>query len=53
MSKVIRKVALYTIAMTSPPKRYVRMYWSWYQQENEQELLNQLTQIIEEDDDDN
>lgn len=51
MSKVIRKLTLRTIAKVND--KYTRIYWSWYAPENENELLYQLTKILEEDDDNN
>ena len=33
--------------------KLVKVYWSWYEQDNERELLNQLTKILEEDDENN
>lgn len=47
----LRKIALATIIRVSDEKgtRFGRLYWSWYAPENEEELLYQLTKILEQD----
>ena len=44
----VKKLQLYTIAKRK--NHYICMYWCWYQQDNERELLYQLNKILEEDD---
>ena len=48
MNKILRKIALRSIIGVKG--RMTRFYWSWYERENERELLHQLTKILEDDD---
>ena len=45
---LIRKLGVRIIVKAD--EKYITIYWSWYAQENESELLLQLTKILEEDD---
>jgi hypothetical protein len=50
MNKVLRKIGFHKFIFAPSTNRLRRVYWSWYERENEKNLLHQLTKILEEDD---